>query len=85
MIPNESRNDLFRWAVLKGKGTLRENNTTIDVDTIYGVSIRSLLKESPTCESMRAHWSPRAADPSPTHAQSQEPEDHEDSDQSEDS
>jgi DNA polymerase III alpha subunit len=44
VIANQSRNDLFRWAIVEGKGLLREEqNNTIDIINIHGCSIKSLL------------------------------------------
>ena len=44
VLPNESRNDLFRYTAVEGKGILRDRTLTIDVESIHGVSARQLLK-----------------------------------------
>ena len=43
VLANESRNDLLRWAVVEGKGFLRESQkNTIDIESIHGVSLKKL-------------------------------------------
>ena len=43
VISNDSRNDLFRWTIVEGKGFLRESqDNTIDVQSIHGVSLKKL-------------------------------------------
>ncbi len=44
VLADVARSDLFRWCVLEGKGILREGSQTIDIETIRGVSLTSLLK-----------------------------------------
>jgi DNA polymerase III alpha subunit len=42
VLANKARNDLFRWMVVEGKGFLREDSLTVDVETIRGVSLKQL-------------------------------------------
>lgn len=46
VIPDKSRNDLFRYAAVEGKGTLQVHNgiETVTVESISPVSYRNLLK-----------------------------------------
>ena len=43
VLGDVARSDLFRWCVVEGKGLLREGVQAIDVDTIRGCSLTSLL------------------------------------------
>jgi DNA polymerase III alpha subunit len=49
VLGDVARNDLFKWAVVEGKGFLRESHQTsgsIDVETIRGRSTKSLLRDT---------------------------------------
>jgi DNA polymerase III alpha subunit len=43
VLADVARSDLNRWCVVEGKGFLREGQQAIDIETIRGVSISSLL------------------------------------------
>jgi hypothetical protein len=43
VLPNQKRGDLFRWAVLEGRGLLKKEDT-VEVLSIHGVSLGKLMK-----------------------------------------